>query len=89
MSFLAFFGFECPFVIDDAIYDSAADRTSEGCIHVITLNNLTNKIVTRKSVALATCEENWARINMNIPPFSENALALFFIQSTILQLLAG
>lgn len=26
---------------------------------------------------------------MNIPPFSENALALFFIQSTILQLLAG
>ena len=84
MSFLAFFGFECPFVIDDAIYDSAADRTSEGCIHVIN-----SKIVTRKSVALATCEENWARINMNIPPFSENALALFFIQSTILQLLAG
>jgi hypothetical protein len=35
MSFLAFFGFECPFVIDDAIYDSAADRTGEGCIHVI------------------------------------------------------
>jgi myo-inositol-1-phosphate synthase len=34
MSFLAFFGFECPFVIDDAIYDSAADRTGEGCIHV-------------------------------------------------------
>ena len=45
--------------------------------------------MTRKSVVLATCEENWARINMNIPPFSENALALFFIQSTILQLLAG
>jgi hypothetical protein len=35
LSFLAFFGFECPFVIDDAIYDSAADRTGEGCIHVI------------------------------------------------------
>ena len=46
-------------------------------------------MVTKKSVALAICEENWARMNMNIPPFSEKAFALFFIQSTILHRLAG
>jgi hypothetical protein len=35
MSLLAFFGLECPFIIDDAVHDPAADRTGEGCIYVI------------------------------------------------------
>lgn len=34
VSFLAFFGFECPFIVDDAIHDSAADRARESCIDI-------------------------------------------------------
>ena len=42
-----------------------------------------------KSEILAIWEENWARMNMKIPPFSEKALAPFFIQSNILHRLRG